>query len=304
MRNWSMKRIVLTLLSIMVIAYGIGAIILFTSPQGVFNGESGRFDINEEKTSASSGVNEINVGTASTSINIIESDSSEIKAHLYGNVTTSSKYQKPDLEFNLKGDTLTINVKNRTTVTFGFFNSSLKLDVFIPKDYNKDLKLNTSSGSINIKNLKLGSLSMSTASGSSNIENITAKDFSHSSSSGSLRADGLITEKAKSSSSSGSRRLFNFTGDLTTNSSSGSTEIQYSSFNNSIKANASSGSISITLPDNAEFELQANASSGSIKCDFPITMKESSRNRLSGTVGSGANKISINTSSGSIRVNK
>jgi lia operon protein LiaG len=299
-----MKKIVLTLLSIMVIAYGIGAIILFASPQSVFNGESGRFTINEEKTSDSRSIDEINVSTSSTTINIIESDSSEIKAHLYGNVTTTSRYQKPDLQFDVSGDTLTISVKNRTTVSFGFFNTNLKLDVFIPKEYNKNLKLASSSGSIHVKNLKLESLSMSTASGSSNIENITAKDFSHSSSSGSLRADGLTTEKAKSSSSSGSRRLFSFTGDLTTNSSSGSTEIQYSSFANSLKANASSGSISITLPENAEFELQANASSGSIKCEFPITMKESSRNRLAGTVGSGTNKISINTSSGSIRINR
>lgn len=304
MKNWNMKKIVIMLLSIMVLSYGIGVIILYTSPKSIFKGETGRFSIDEEKTASAAGISEINVTTASTDINVVVSDTNEVRAHFYGNVTTSSYYETPQLDFNLNGSTLNINVKNRTNMTFGFFMSSLKVDITVPKSYNKSIKLASSSGEINIQNVNVESLSCSTSSGSTNIENVSADEFNHSSSSGDLKATGITTKQTKTTSSSGSRTLKKFTGGLSGSSSSGSIKVQYLTFSNDIKLNASSGSIEITLPNNSEFGLEVNTSSGGIKCAFPISIKDSGRHRLSGTIGNGTNNISLNTSSGDIEINK
>jgi lia operon protein LiaG len=291
----------------MVIAYGLGAIIMFVSPKSVFSNEKSNFSIDEKASSKLDGINSINIGTSSTSINIIPTDENEVSAHFYGKVITSSAYQNPELECYTDGDTLRINTKNKnsTSFNFGFFSSNLKLDIYIPKSYSKELILSSSSGSINIKDIKVKSLSCSSSSGSTYLENVTADEFIQNSSSGSLKADGLFTSKTTSSSSSGSRNITNFTGDLITNSSSGSTNVEYSTFDNDIKANSSSGSIKIKLPDNAEFYLDASTSSGGIDCEFPITITESKkRNKLAGVVGSDKNNIRINCSSGSIDIRK
>jgi lia operon protein LiaG len=305
MGKFNIKKLVLGLLAVMLIAYGIGAIITFVSPRASFNGEKNSFDINDTKTSNLNGIKDIRVSVSSTSINIIPTSDNELKAHLNGNVISMGSYSKPDLECYSSGDTLYVNVKNKSGVNFGFFSSSLKLDVYLPSAYSNELKLTSSSGSINVRDLKLTKLQCSASSGSTTIENVTTDNFDYSSSSGSLNANGLITKTSKLTSSSGSKRVSGFTGDLKATSSSGSTRIEYTNFDNNIDINASSGSVEVKLPETAAFYLDAGVSSGSIRSDFPITVTGSNdKHQLKGTVGSDKNKVKINTSSGSIRIAK
>jgi lia operon protein LiaG len=305
MEKFNIKKLVLGLFAVMLIAYGIGAVIMFTSPRSFFSGEKSNFDINHTKTASLNGIKEIQINVSSSSINIIPTTDSELKAHLNGNVMSMSTYAKPDLECYSSGNTLYVNVKNKGGVTFGFFSSSLKLDIYFPTAYANELKLASSSGSINIRDLKLSKLECSASSGSTTLENITSDSFDYSSSSGNLNASGLKTKTSKLSSSSGSKRVSGFTGDLKATSSSGSSAIEYSTFNNNIDITASSGNVEVKLPEEAEFYLDANVSSGSIRSDFPITVKGSNdKHELKGTVGSDKNKIKINTSSGSIRITK
>ena len=305
MKNFNIKNLVLGLLAVMVIAYGIGTIIMFTSPGSVFNGEKNSFNINDTKTASLNGIKAINVNVSSTSINIIPTNESEFKAHLEGNVVSMGSYAKPDLECYTSGNTLYVNVKNKSGVNFGFFSSSLKLDIYFPAAYSNELKLSSSSGSINARDLKLSKLQCTASSGSTTLENVTADSFDYSSSSGSLNANGLTTNTTKLTSSSGGKRVSSFIGDIKSSSSSGSTKIEYSLFDNSIDINASSGSVEVKLPETAAFYLDANVSSGSIRSDFPIMVTGSNnKHQLKGTVGSDKNKVKINTSSGSIRIIK
>jgi lia operon protein LiaG len=305
MERLNIKKLVLGLLAVMLIAYGIGTIIMFTSPKAAFSSEKGSFNIDETKTSSISGIKEIKVSVSSTSINIIPYAEDELKAHLNGNVVSTSPYTKPDLECYTSGSTLYVNVKNNTKTTFGFFSSSMKLDVYVPSNYANELKLTSSSGSINVKDLKLSTLQCTASSGSTTISNITADSFEYTCSSGSLNASGLITKNTKLSSSSGSKKISGFTGNLRSNSSSGSTRVEYSSFDNNIDISASSGSVEVTLPENSAFYADLRASSGGIRTDFPVTVVGSSdKHQLKGVVGSDKNTVKISTSSGSIRISK
>lgn len=305
MSNWNMKKIVLYLVATMFIAYGLGAIVFFSSAKTSFNGAKGNYDINEEKTSNVNGIKEIRVSVASPDINIIPVEGSEVKAILNGKIISSGPYTTPVLECSTSGDTLYINVNSKTNMTIGFFSSSLRLDVYIPNSYSSILKLSSSSGNFNVKNLKLSSLECNASSGDTNIENISADNFVFNTSSGSLKADKLTTKTSKLSNSSGSKRVTGFTGDLKVSSSSGDTKIDYAAFDNNINVESSSGSVEIRLPENSNFYLSARTSSGGIKTDFPITVKgETGRHELIGTVGSDKNKVKIDTSSGSIKILK
>jgi lia operon protein LiaG len=305
MKKFNIKKLILVLLAVMLMSYGIGAIIMFTSPKSTFGGEKSSMNIDDVKAANLSGIKEINVNVSSSNINVIPASEGEFKAALNGNVVSMGTYTKPDLECYASGSTLYVNVKSNTKVTFGFFSSSLKLDIYIPSTYTNALKLSSSSGSLRVRDLKLSSLQLSASSGSTTIENVTADNFEYSSSSGSFTANGLTTKDSKLSSSSGSKRLSGFTGNLKSTSSSGSTKVEYSTFDNNITVTASSGSVEVKLPDTAAFYLDASASSGSIRSDFPITVtKSNDKHQLRGTVGSDRNKVAINTSSGSIRVTR
>lgn len=302
--KWDIKKIVIYLIAIVLITYGLGAIMLFNNPK-IFNSEKNSYNINAEKSVSINEIKNININVSSAQINVIPYDSSEVKAHFYGNVTSSSSYPKPELEFYSEGGTIYINVKNKNMMTFGFFNSNLKLDVNIPVAYTNNLSLNSSSESINISGLKLKNLSCNLSSGSTNIKQVSTDEFNYNSSSGSITAENLITKTSNLNSSSGSQRLIGFTGDLKASSSSGSIRSEYAYFDNNISINASSGSVTVKLPESSTFYLDAAASSGSIRSIFPFTViGNNNRHELKGTVGNDKNKISIHTSSGSINIEK
>lgn len=302
--KWDIKKIVLCLIAIVFITYGLGAIMLFSSPK-IFNSEKNSYNINDEKSVSINGINNINVNVSSAQINVIPSNSSEVKVLYYGNITTSSSYPKPELECYSSGDTIYINIKTKNIMNFGFFSSNIKLDVNIPAVYSNNLRLNSSSGNINLSSLKLKNLACNLSSGSTNIKQVSAEVFNYNSSSGSITTENLITKTSNLNSSSGSQRLIGFTGDLKASSSSGSIRTEYSSFDNNININASSGSVTVKLPESSTFHLDAAASSGSIRSSFPVTVTgNNNRHALKGTVGNDKNEVSIHTSSGSISIEK
>lgn len=301
--RWNIKRIVIYLVATVFVAYGLGAVIFLSNPK-TFNWDKNHYTIQDEKSSDTKDISRIAVNVSSTELNIISSENQQVTAHLYGDMSSSS-YIKPELQCYKSGDTLYINVKTTNGIIFGFFNSSLKLDITIPAAFSQSLQVHSSSGSAVISDLKLKDLDLNLSSGSTSINRVSLDSFSYDCSSGSLRAEALTTKSSKLHTSSGSQTLSNFTGDLKASSSSGGIRVQYAAFSNNIDINASSGGVNITLPQDSNFYLDASASSGSIKTNFPITVAgNGSKHSLKGTVGNGKNNISIHTSSGGISIEK
>ena len=96
-----------------------------------------------------------------------------------------------------------------------------------------------------------------------------------------------------------------FTGNLKADSVSGDINVSYRIFDNNIDVKTISGEVKIDLPQNAEFYLKTNTVSGEVVARFPITIISFNKmNQLEGTVGTGDNRIIVDTVSGDIYLNK
>ncbi|WP_026882190.1 DUF4097 family beta strand repeat-containing protein [Clostridium akagii] len=303
LKKFNVKKVVIYLLGIMFVTLGLGTLIMLQTGTNLIKGTKPNHTVNDSKTSSLTGIDEIDVDVSSSDINIIPESTSQVKAHFYGGVTSGSSYKSPKIQCYKSGNTLVIK-QVEPHMFFGFSNSNFKLDVYIPSGYNKNIKLVSSSGDININvnGYHFNKLDCNLSSGSLTINDLTADTFKYSSSSGDLKADKLTTKTTALDSSSGSININMFSGDLTSESSSGDCKIKYADFHNNIDVHSSSGEIELTLPKSAQFDLNAEASSGDVSCDFPVTVSGKNEHKLRGIVVNDKNKIKLDASSGDIKI--
>jgi DUF4097 and DUF4098 domain-containing protein YvlB len=70
----------------------------------------------------------------------------------------------------------------------------------------------------------------------------------------------------------------------------------------SISADSVNGACELTLPKDAGAQLDLSSVNGGTRCSFPITLEQSGRHRLRGTVGGGGATIKVQTVNGGISV--
>lgn len=306
MFNMNKKRLAMFLFGVMLICAGLGALIAYAyNPSNPFSMMGGKYTVNVDDTKSSDikDVEAISVKVSSADLNIIPEDREDVKAVLTGYINSSSEVMKPELTVDKSSGRLSIGVKSQKAY-FGYVNMSLKMDIYIPNSYARDLSLDTSSGDINLdKKMLLSDVTCSLSSGDLTIRNLSCNKFSYDCSSGSLKADSLNTKETRLDSSSGDITINGFTGNIEGESSSGTISLGYKEFNNNVTLRAQSGDIELKLPESSEFYLDASCSSGEVECNFPITISGKKKdNVLIGTVKSDKNKVKLNTSSGDITV--
>lgn len=298
----NMKRIVLTLVGIMLVSFGIGFLIIAPTWESLVKSTKGNYYIDADRSIKLKEVKKIDVNVDTATINVIPKDSDEVRAHLYGKF-----YTNPELQCYISGSTLYIVEKNKSNfnINLGFSNKNTTLDVYVPASYSEDMKLTTATGGLNISGFKLNKLECNPSLGRANINKVTAKTFNYDNGTGDLSAVSLHTQDSNIKASLGKIDISDFTGNLKASNSSGDTKIQYSTYdNNNVDINASLGKVQLQLPQKSEFYLDAKASLGKISCDFPITVIGSKEDhQLQGTVGSNKNQVKINVSTGDISVN-
>jgi hypothetical protein len=173
--------------------------------------------------------------------------------------------------------------------------------IFIDGDLgNGRADCDASSGSVTIKGA-MRSLNVDTSSGSIKAElTRPLENFTADASSGSVRlSGGAHTTSVETS--SGSITLAGLLGDAELGASSGSISAQWDAIppGASIRAEASSGSVTLELPPGTEISGSASTSSGGIRSDFPGTFGKHSATFRGGV---GAVEVRISASSGSVRV--
>ncbi len=72
----------------------------------------------------------------------------------------------------------------------------------------------------------------------------------------------------------------------------------------SARLSSVSGSITVNAYAGLAAEVSLHSVSGSVSCDFPLTVSEQRRNRLTGRIGAGTATFDVGTVSGSITINK
>ncbi|MBZ9607716.1 DUF4097 domain-containing protein [Clostridium estertheticum] len=285
-----------------VLEYKVGII---KSNNDIIQGNStsnDKFNIDATKEFSKGNIKTINVGTVSTDVNIITTKEDKIKVHFYGN--SNSKKSAPHLEANLNGDDLDVLIKYPGKI-FGInINTKINLDIYVPENYKKDLKINTTSGNAIIGNVQLDKFRFDTVSGDAKINLLTANETIFEGTSGKVNVKSLLSKKNGFKTTSGDTKIGNVTGDILGKSVSGCFKFDYKNFDNGINIDTISGDVELKLPKKSEFKLDFDSTSGNLKNDFPITVTgEADKHEIKGTVGNGNKTIKINTTSGNSIIN-
>lgn len=86
--------------------------------------------------------NEININTKMTDIDIKPSIDNTIKVITYG--------EKDYIKLNEKNNKLFIDIKNKNLILFKFYSYISKIELYIPSNYDKVIRINNEFGNINI----------------------------------------------------------------------------------------------------------------------------------------------------------
>lgn len=329
-RDLNLKRITLLLVLVFVATAAISGFLYFSqygfsfSSASIFSGDiKGGVKVEEQKTEPQKGLDSIKISTVSEDINIITSDTEEVKAHFYGSYYASNKNYKPEFTVERSGNKLEIKIEHKQNIIVFGYRSNLKLDVYIPKQFAGNLESTSVSGEITADSFTLESFTSRTTSGNLDAKLINAKEanihsvsgetkingtfdsFIFKSTSGNLDSTALVSKESTLGSTSGEIIIAGNPGDVNASSVSGNIDLQYTEFSNKLDIGTTSGEVTLKLPGSAGFNLDFSATSGDVECDFPITVSGSrADNKLKGTVGNGESTIKVHTISGSLNILK
>jgi len=289
------KKLVSILVGIALISFGIGLLSLehFGYKNGIFkfvvdNISEGiqeddsnyvEKNIDEEKLENIDGINTINVDVPFLDVNVIPENRDDVKIHYNGYIKANFI---PKLKTERSSDILYISLEKKSHVSYNVKESDAKLDIYIPKTYEKNIKISTSFGDINIANLNISQLELDSNYGDIEIKNLNGD--------------------IKANISYGKMDIENHSGDLTATTSFGDIDLKYSNFDNNIDATTSYGDIKIELPKNSQFNIDATYSFGDIDIDFPVTISKNEKNRIAGRIGNSKNNIKLESDFGDIRI--
>ncbi len=285
--NTNIQKMVIWLVVIAAVSLTIAAIAFFNTENYMVNfRDRNNFEgnsIDEVRTFGIDQLKEIYIHSVSSDVSVFSTDEEDIKIHFYGRSALKSEKALPKLITNLEGSKLKIEIEYPKVL---FYNANVVLDVYIPQDYRENIIIDTASADVDISNLDINNFQCKTASGDLRIE--------------SLGSDNLTLNTA-----SGDVDIVDFSGNLKADLVSGDIDVGYRVFDNNVDIKTISGKVKIDLPQNAEFYLKTNTVSGEVVAKFPITIISFNKmNQLEGTVGTGDNRIIIDTVSGDIYLNK
>ncbi|MGG0717302.1 DUF4097 domain-containing protein [Robertmurraya massiliosenegalensis] len=283
-----MKRILLIFIIL------VGGYIIFTSVGNLTwfsNKDNTKADITNK-------INTIEFDISSVSLEIIPEKRNDLEADFEG---------KGKVNVTQKGNTITVTHERTWNSWFSFFNNS-KLTVYIPEDYQKDMEIKIGSGNVDLAGnsekqpLILDDLSIDMGSGNINLSHLQVNEFSHDGSSGNASIEGLISKSSTIDISSGNLKVTGFSGELEADISSGKLDIEFAELVDSVEIDVSSGTVTLDLPNNADFTLDGKIGSGNISYNLPLTIEEQTKHKVKGTLGTGKHKIDIDISSGNVKI--
>ncbi|KOP79976.1 DUF4097 family beta strand repeat-containing protein [Cytobacillus solani] len=250
----------------------------------------------DETTSATAdNIKMVEINLSSVKATIIPEKRNDIKADLDG---------KGAVDVKRNGDKIKVEYSRKWFDGFKIFNHTPELYIYIPEDFNRNMAIDVGSGYLNFEgpSTELEQLRINMSSGKVDLTNVSTKEFIHKGSSGMIDIDTLITDSGRIDMSSGKIKIDNYQGELEAEVTSGQLDVQLNKLVNDIQLRASSGQIKLDLPDDANFKLNGEMSSGYIDCDLPLTDKVVEKNKIEGMIGSGKHSIDVNITSGMVKI--
>jgi lia operon protein LiaG len=285
-------------IKVIIIVIGVAAIMAIVLSMGA---KSLFREIDEEQLFGMEVINEIQVTMSSTPIHIIRTETgNELKFHYYG-----KSLQEIKLVSEIKGKTLLVSAK-RKYVFLGTCEVTC-LDIYVPAEYNRKISTRTSSGAVRIDTIDLAEFTLNTSSGGLEAERISAGKISLNTTSGKLNIKELCANELKIKGTSSSINIGESTvEDAGIKTTSGSVFITCKEFEGqNVSVETTSGNITLGLPGTAEFLIDAAMTSGKFQSDFPVDMAgNTDKRKITGRTGTENNKVSLQTTSGNIKILK
>jgi lia operon protein LiaG len=257
------------------------------------------FGNDRQEATVSRNIDLIEIDVSGASTTIIPDNTNMVQAELDG---------KGKVTVSKNGDQISVHYKSKWFEGgLPFFKKS-KLTIYIPENYDRGLSIDVGSGNLAYTGpaqnqpMELDELKIELSSGNVELNNLTTKTLIHDGSSGNIQINSLKAEKAILDISSGNINLENYTGGLEVDLSSGNLDVKMDEMVGPIEMDVSSGKVSLDLPKNASFILKSDISSGHINNQFPLKNSEEVKKSLKGTYGSGKYTIDLDVSSGSIDI--
>jgi|GEM_PF-3465367 len=260
-------------------------------------------------------IRDLSIDGGSFSVTVREGDKAQVefKVRAYGSNASDANENAHRFQLRVdKGANTRVSVDHPTSFSL----QSSSFIITLPKGATPALRVETSSGSIQVYGHG-GPLTAKASSGSVHAERINGSadlrstsgsvtalgiqgEAAITTSSGSIRVEN-VRDSVKANSTSGSVNVLNAGKRVTAGASSGNVTVESKEVGGEYDLQATSGSVRLVIPASAGVTVDARASSGSVSGPSWLRIGEG-RNSGSGTQGDGANRVTLRTSSGSIRV--
>ncbi len=283
--KFNVKKFVIILASIAAGSFIIAGI-LFYLTGGISTVAVDVSQIRTSKEYEAADVQKLIVKTVNTDVDIIPAVIKDIDIDFYGNVRTNLAGSMPELRTYLEEGILTVEIVYPRAINLGLINlSQLQLDIYIPGEYSGDVMVNTASGDLEINDLDLKNLAFQSTSGGLIVDSVTSKEIKIESTSGKI----IMTDLA---------------GTLDANTISGEQKVALKILSGDLNIKTLSGDVSVELPESSEFIFDLNSAAGDISSEFGAKISFVDSGRMEGTVGEGAFKITVESTSGDINILK
>jgi lia operon protein LiaG len=247
----------------------------------------GSGNIDDEKSISADGVGSIYVDEVSADINIIRTDDAEITVHFYGTVYKIRGADVPELEVVLEDGDIGITVKRPKSSFFNLLilSEDTKLDIYLPEDYTGRLIVDAVSSDISAAGLMLNELKLETVSGNIDVKDPECGRIDLTSVSGNITVAGKL-------------------GESSFDTVSGNVELMADGFEGDTSIYTISGRIHVTITDRTEgFKLKFSSVSGEFGNSFDGLEAETyGDNGFTGTYGNGMYEINAESVSGSMQL--
>jgi len=120
--------------------------------------------------------------------------------------------------------------------------------------------------------------------------------------SGDINASRLSLSEGIFESSSGKIKIDSLSGQVLSKTTSGDIDLVFEKFENTAYMESISGSVNISIPENASLTLKTETVSGNLSCDAPLTIKGGKDENLLADIGGGGPIMEIRSVSGDIKL--
>lgn len=267
-----------------------------------------------EYSESVSDIKDITVRLVSEDIQFVTSEGKELK--IVQNASYNLK-ESDKLEVNRTGNNISIQKPNVNHVfnMFSSFNRRESIVIYIPLEYENEVRVKTVSGTIcldgiNLSQIECGSTSgdiemnlmdieneviLETVSGDIKLDEVKSNKIDINTTSGGIKLRDNKVKFIDASTTSGDVKFQGLGNYFKINTTSGKVEIELEEMFEEITSSSVSGDIRIKIPENDGFKLKYSTISGDLKSDFNLD---------AGEYKTGSSKITLRTTSGDIDIEK